>query len=128
MRIGTDIISVARIEEMIARHGARFQTKFFSAEERAYCDAKAYPARHYAGKFAAKEAVAKVLRIGWDRGFAWSDIRILNASDGAPTASLAGIPAEFAREQGLSDGRFEVSVSHCDEYATATAIWWPVGG
>lgn len=111
---------------MLERHGTTFTERFFSADERAYCERKAHPARHYAGKLAAKEAVAKVLRITWNLGFSWADIRVVNGPDGAPTVELRGVPDRFAEESGLRMGRFDVSVSHCDEYATATAIWWPV--
>lgn len=125
MRVGTDIISVARVKRMLGRYGAAFQNRYFSEDERSYCGEKAHPARHFAGKLAAKEAVAKVLRIRWNEGFSWRDIRIPNGPDGAPTVELRAVPERFAREHGLLPGNFDISVSHCDEYATATAIWWP---
>lgn len=122
MRVGTDIISVARVERIVERYGEKFLRAHFAEEEIRYCRGKARPARHFAGKLAGKEAVAKVLRIRWETGFSWSDIRILNDTDGAPLAVLAGIPKRFAQERGFDPRTIQVSVSHCDEYATATAL------
>ena len=59
--IGTDIVSVSRIEKILQQYSDRFIKHVFTDKEKSYCDLKSNPAVHYAGRFAAKEAVKKAL-------------------------------------------------------------------
>ena len=59
--IGTDIVAVSRIQNIIHKHTDRFKKHTFTENEKKYCDLKPNPAIHYAGRFAAKEAIKKAL-------------------------------------------------------------------
>lgn len=119
VRVGTDIVPVARIARL-AERGESFLHKWFTAAELTYCHAKAHPEQHLAARFAAKEAVFKA--VGGDSAgpAPWHDIEIVNAPGGAPGVRLTGAIAVAAAEQHL-DG-IQVSLSHCEDYATATAV------
>ena len=72
MRVGVDLIEIARIERALARDG--FRERVFTESERAYCDGRPNPAQHYAARFAAKEAIGKALGCGVR--FTWREIEI----------------------------------------------------
>src|SRR5437763_16965126 len=76
IRIGTDLIEIARIRRSLGRY-AGFRDRCFTEAERAYCDSRANPAQSYAGRFAGKEAVGKALGFGVARAFAWRDVEIV---------------------------------------------------
>ena len=78
------------------------------------------PSRHFAARFAAKEAVAKALPMAWDGPLPWRSIEIISDPRGAPTVSLGGALRDAAAKAGVGD--IMVSLSHCDEYATACAL------
>lgn len=115
--IGNDIIAVSRIEEVIARHGERFLTRTFTEKEREYCERHRDSTRHYAGRFAAKEAIVKALGTGFIEEVGFLDIEIVNDSLGKPIVTLSPRLREMVGEIDLS-----LSISHCKEYATAVAI------
>ena len=71
---GTDIIEVLRIAQMIERHGDLFINRVYTENEINYCSARKAANQHYAGRWAAKEAVLKALGTGWRRGISWRDI------------------------------------------------------
>jgi holo-[acyl-carrier protein] synthase len=108
--IGIDIIEIERVARAVAN--PRFRERVFTAAEREYCDACAN-AERYAGRFAAKEAIAKALGAGLN----WKDVEILCAPSGAPVPRLSGKAAER-----LGDRRLHVSISHCRAYAVAQAV------
>jgi holo-[acyl-carrier protein] synthase len=118
--LGTDIVTVARIEELIARRGEAFLTKWFSEAEIAYCNAKARPAQHFAARVAAKEAVVKSLEFEWDGPVVWSSIEIVPGPHTAPRVRLSGRARDIARRRGVTE--VSVSLSHCGEFATAVAL------
>jgi holo-[acyl-carrier protein] synthase len=115
--IGTDIIEVKRIEAAINRQGQRFLDHIFSSEEQAYCLRYRDAARHFAGRFAAKEAVAKALSTGFRYGIGWLDIEISNSETGQPYATLSLKLNELAGWPSL-----HLSISHCHDYATAFVV------
>jgi holo-[acyl-carrier protein] synthase len=105
----------------LAREGGpRFLQRWFTPAEIAYCSSKAFPARHLAARFAAKEAVLKALRAPWTGPLPWRCIEILRDPAGLPCVRLTGAAERLAAQSGLQV--VEVSLSHTDEYATATAI------
>lgn len=115
--VGNDIIEVSRIKKVWQRHGVRFLDKLFTPKEQAYClSKKAFPERHIAGRFAAKEAVAKALGTGFGP-ISWLDLEILNDSSGKPIVTVSPHVAE-----NYGSPQFLLSISHCHEYATAVAI------
>jgi len=73
---GIDLVDCPRIEEMIKRHGRRFVNRVFTATEQAYADANKDRVEKLAGRFAAKEAILKLMGTGWRGKIAWTDIEV----------------------------------------------------
>jgi len=87
--IGSDIVEVSRIKRLRETYGNRFLQKVFTRGETAYCESKTRPEIHYAGRFAAKEAIAKAIyQSGHNTVIPLSDIEILNDAEGRPQVSL----------------------------------------
>ena len=118
--IGTDITEVLRIAQMIERHGELFVGRVYTAAEIDYCRSRRMATQHFAGRWAAKEAVLKALGTGWRRGISWRDIEIRNGPGGRPQAFLRGGTQEIAERLGI--GCVLVSISHCRSHATAYAV------
>jgi holo-[acyl-carrier protein] synthase len=116
--LGTDIIEIDRMRQSIERHGVHFLNRLFSQKEQDYCYKYKDPVPHFAGRFAAKEAIAKALGTGFGAQIAWHDIEILNNDAGQPIVLIA----EALRIR-FDSPRLLVSISHCISHATATAIW-----
>ena len=118
---GIDIVETARIRRSVEEHGQRFLDRVYTPAEQAYCarNAKRYY-EHLAGRFAAKEAVLKVLGTGWRGGIAWTDIEILPEPSGQPKIVLSGECLRIATELGIRT--WHVSISHIETHATASAI------
>jgi holo-[acyl-carrier protein] synthase len=118
---GIDIVETARIRRLIDEHGAHFLDRVFTAAEQAYCNAsRKRSLEHFAGRFAAKEAVLKVLGTGWRGGIAWTDIEVVKEPSGQPQIRLTGECARIADERGIT--RWHISISHIETHATASAI------
>lgn len=115
--IGTDIIEVRRIEQAISKFGQRFLDRLFHEEEQIYCKRHCDSARHFAGRFAAKEAIVKALGIGFRDGINWLDISISNDLYGKPSVNLSKKLQHIFHSPHLL-----ISISHCKEYAVAFAI------
>jgi holo-[acyl-carrier protein] synthase len=115
--LGVDICEIARMERALARHPA-MRRRVFTAEEIAYCDAKARPAESYAGRFAAREAVIKAL--GGYSGKRWQDISVTRHPSGRPVILLAGAAKERADRLGVSD--VLVALTHEKTNAVAFAV------
>jgi len=110
--IGTDIIEVSRIRRALELTD-RFAARVFTAAEREYCMLGRRPALRFAGRFAAKEAVAKSL----GTGLSWSDVEILADASGGPIVRFLNEAAAL-----IGDRRVIVSISHCRSYAVAYAV------
>src|SRR3982751_5821336 len=102
--IGTDIIECLRIAKMIERHGELFLTLVYTAHEIEYCTARKASTQHYAGRFAAKEAVLKALGTGWTRGIQWRDIEVKNEMGGRPVITPSGAGADPCEKKRISEG------------------------
>jgi holo-[acyl-carrier protein] synthase len=119
--IGVDLVELDRIRDAFKRWGDRFCERVFLDAEREYCDAQAAPHRHYAGRFAVKEAVAKAFGTGIGDPIAWRDIEVVrDAASGAPSVRLRGRARETARRRGVT--RIHVSLSHSHHLAVAQAL------
>jgi holo-[acyl-carrier protein] synthase len=118
--VGTDIVAVSRIEALIRDRGSTFLERWFTPVEIAYCTAKAVPSRHFAARIAAKEAVVKALPLAWEGPLPWRSVEIVNEAGGKPVVRLSGRVLAAARQAGVDAVR--ISMSHCDEYATAIAM------
>lgn len=117
---GIDLIECRRIAEVMERHGERFVQRILTPHERAYVQGKRNPIPHLAGRFAAKEAILKVIGTGWRGRICWRDMEIINDSAGQPQVTLTGESARIARTRGIL--RVVVSITHTSEYAAASAI------
>ncbi|GIW79021.1 MAG: holo-[acyl-carrier-protein] synthase [Gemmatales bacterium] len=118
--IGTDIVECLRIGRMIEQYGELFLRRVFTDREIRYCQMRKRATEHFAGRWAAKEAIVKALGTGIRRGFSWTDLEICNNYDGAPSVQLRGAAKEQMEK--LDVARILVSISHCRAYATAYAI------
>ena len=118
--LGTDIIECERIARMLTRHGERFTNHVYTDEEVRYCSGKKVTEQHFAGRWAAKEAVLKAFGTGWIAGIAWRDVEIVIQPGGKPAVRLHRGAAEKAAELGIAE--VLISISHCKSHATATAI------
>lgn len=112
------MVEIARIERAVARLGDRFLNRVFTEEERRYCRGRG---PQLAARFAAKEAVGKILGTGlWNEGVAWQHIAIVNESSGKPRLVLTGEAALRAEQAGLR--QWSVSLSHSRGDAIAFVI------
>ena len=116
MKVGVDLIEIERIRRALERHGDLFKERCFTDAERAYCDSKPNPPQHYAGRFAAKEAVGKALGVGVH--FTWKEIEIRGRPK--PGVYLSGRTAAVAERLGAA--RIDVSMTHSRELAAAVAV------
>ncbi len=114
--LGIDIVKVERIRAAMARFGDRFSRRVLTDAERRYVRDRA---ETFAGRWAAKEAVSKVLGLGV-RGIGWRDIEVVRLPTGQPSIELHGRAAQRAQQLGM--GRIAVSITHEAEYAVAIAF------
>jgi holo-[acyl-carrier protein] synthase len=113
---GVDLIEIARIEEVVARHGKHYLERIFTPAELEYCGKRA---ESLAGRFAAKEAVAKALGCGIG-DVAWQEIEILGDEQHAPALTLRGAAESKAKELGLTN--WSVSISHSQSHSVAFVV------
>lgn len=118
--VGLDLTRIDRLEAAHARRGDRLLQRLFTAGERAYCEAKKERFQSYAGRFAVKEAVMKVLGTGWARGVRWVDIEVVRERGSAPKCVLHGRSAEIARARGIDS--IHVAITHDAGIAAAVAV------
>lgn len=118
--LGTDIVEVSRIGRMIEQHGDSFVNRIFTPGEIAYCQQRKFAAEPFAGRWAAKEAVMKALGTGFIQGTHFQEIEVITEESGRPRVVLHGSTADLAKQLGIDE--ILVTMSHCREYATATAI------
>ncbi len=116
--IGNDIIEIERIRKSIDTHGLRLLTKLFTTKEQNYCLKYKDPVPHFAGRFSAKEAIVKALGTGFGEHASWLDIEILNDPSGKPVVHFSS-----NMENRCKGSSILVSISHCQLYVTAFAIW-----
>ncbi len=115
MRVGLDVIEIARIRRALERYPG-FRARCFTDAEQAYCDSRPNPPQHYAARFAAKEAVGKALGSGvW---FTWKEIEIRGRPK--PGVHLSGRTKAWAERVGA--GRIDVSMTHSRELAAAICV------
>ena len=118
-RVGVDLVRVERIGRLLAEHPGRVH-ELFTPREIAYCRRKRQYKVHFAGRFAAKEAVLKALGAGLGRQMRWTDVEVVNGPLGKPGVSLRGEVAASAARRGLAG--IDVSLSHSAGLAIAGAV------
>ena len=117
---GVDIIEIERIRHSLEKYASQFQNKIFTTAEIEYCSTKADPARHFAARFAVKEAVSKCLGTGIGEALGWKDIETTNDPAGRPVLHLNGKGQELFDRLKLK--AVHISISHAQTYAVAQAI------
>lgn len=117
---GIDLVDCPRIEEMINRHGQRFIGRVFTAAEKAYAEKNKNSVEKYSGRFAAKEAILKLMGTGWRGKIAWTDIEIINNNKGQPKVTLYGEVKSIADKLGIS--QVSISITHTANFAIASAV------
>ncbi|MSP82144.1 MAG: holo-ACP synthase [Alphaproteobacteria bacterium] len=120
--IGSDIIDIRRIERTLARYGARFVERVFTAEERRKADSRANPAATYAKRFAAKEACAKALGTGFRDNVFWRDLAVVNLPSGKPTMRLSNGAKRRLDAITPPGMRAQIDLTITDEHPTAQAV------
>jgi holo-[acyl-carrier protein] synthase len=117
MRIlcGTDIIEIDRIRKSIEKNGDKFLNSVYTAKEIEYCEGrKNAKYNHYAGRFAAKEAIYKAISqlLPEKFGISWKDVQVVNDENGNPKIEFLNITFNQIKST-------DISISHCQEYAVA---------
>ena|SRR5947209_2454595 len=114
MRVGLDLLEIARLERALARR-PRLADRLFTPDERAFAAARARPGQHLAARFCAKEAVAKALGL---ESWSWQDVEVVSTG-AAPAVRLRGAAAARAAELGVE---ISLSLTHTGSDAAAVAV------
>ena len=117
---GIDLVDFPRIEEMVKRHGERFLDRVFTVSEQQYANSNKNGIEKLAGRFAAKEAVMKLVGTGWRGKIAWTDIEVVNTETGQPEVRLSGEVKKIADKLGIT--QISVSITHTANFAIASAV------
>ena len=115
-------MDVERFERVVSRRPERWKARVFSDGEWARAEARADTMAVLAARFAAKEAVFKVLGTGWGQGVAWKDVEVVGGGRTAPSLALYGKARELAQARGLT---MALSISHAGDMASAVVIGYP---
>jgi holo-[acyl-carrier protein] synthase len=117
--LGCDLIDVDRIQGVLTKHGDRFLRRVFTEEEQAYCSTLKYPYKHYAARWAAKEAVSKCFTTGIGEHLHWTSVSVYHGMRKEPLVRLDEKAAALLKEVGAT--HVWVSLSHTDTHAMAVA-------
>lgn len=120
--VGSDLVDVRRIDEVLRRHGERFLNRIFTAEERAKAERRANRVETYAKRFAAKEACSKALGTGFRSGVFWRDMGVVNLPSGRPTMRLTGGALQRLESMIPSGYEARIDVTLTDEGPLAQAL------
>ena len=118
--IGTEIVECLRVGRMIEQHGEMFLQRVYTEREIRYCQGRKRKIEHFAGRWAAKEAVLKCLGTAGRKALCWTDVEVRPGNNGKPTVLLCGAARDAA--QRLRVGDIFLSIAHCRAYATAYAV------
>ena len=120
--LGSDLIDIRRIEKSIERFGDRFIERIFTDIERAKSDKRAQRAASYAKRFAAKEACAKALGTGLNKGVFWRDMGVINLPGGKPTLKLTNGALRRLNEITPAGHTAVIDLTITDDFPLAQAI------
>jgi holo-[acyl-carrier protein] synthase len=118
--IGVDLIEVERIQHSLDRFGERFMKRVFTEGEITYCQSMKFPARHFAARFAAKEAVSKAFGTGIGKAMSWRDIDVHKKESGEPFLVLHGGADKLAKAHAMRGAW--ISLSHTEHHAVAMIV------
>jgi len=121
--IGTDIVNIKRIEQLLKKRDVKFKNKIFSKKEISYCEKRIDSSSFYAKRFAAKEAFSKALGTGIRKGVNLKNIEILNNAYGKPYILLKGNLAQYLKKK-IRNKNYYIHLSLSDDrpWAQATVI------
>lgn len=117
--LGCDIVETERIKGVLAKHGERFLKRVFTEEERAYCDSLKYPHKHYAARWAAKEAVSKCFTTGIGEHLEWTSVSVYHGMRHEPLVRLDAKAQALLIQVGAT--HVMLTLSHIDSHAMAVA-------
>jgi holo-[acyl-carrier protein] synthase len=117
--LGADVIEVERIRGVLERQGERFLARVFTEEERAYCSKMAQPHKHYAARFAAKEAVSKCFTTGIGAELGWRSVSVYHGERHQPLVRLDEKGAALLASVGAT--HVMLTLSHTETVAVAVA-------
>ncbi len=117
---GIDLVDFGRVEEMINRHGNHCLDRIWTQTEQQQANEMKNRIERLAGRFAAKEAVLKLLGTGWRGKIAWTDIEIVNNHLGQPQVKLSGEVKRIALQKGADD--ISISITHTANFVIASAV------
>ena len=117
---GVDLVEVPRVKRMIEKYGDRFVQRVFTKSEIEYCKDKKRKYEHFAARFAAKEAVLKLVGTGLVKGTSWADVEIGRGKNGKPSVMTKGNVSKKIKTLGIN--QISISLSHTAGYAIAFAV------
>lgn len=117
--LGCDLIETERIRNVLEKHGERFLKRVFTPEEQAYCGGLKHPHKHYAARWAAKEAVAKAFTTGIGEHLDWTSVSVYHGSRKEPLVRLDAKGMALLQQVGAT--HVWLTLSHIDSHAMAVA-------
>ena len=117
---GIDLVDFDRIESMIQRHESRFMNRIFTDREQSDAEAVHNNIEKLAGRFAAKEAILKLIGTGWRGKIKWTEIEVINNPMGQPEVTVSGEVKKIADSLGIS--QITLSITHTSNFAIASAV------
>ena len=117
--LGCDLIEVERIHKVLEKHGDRFLKRVFTDEEKAYCSSVKHPHKHYAARWAAKEAVSKCFTTGIGSHLDWTSVSVYHGSRKEPLVRLDAKATALLHEVGAT--HVWLTLSHTETHAMAVA-------
>lgn len=117
---GIDLVECSRIAHVVENHGRRFLDRVLTPAEQELAKRYKNPIPFIAGRWAAKEAILKMIGTGWRGKIAWTDMEILPDKQGQPHVTLTAETARIAKQKGIS--RVLLSITHTEHQAAASAI------
>ena len=115
--VGTDIVRVARMQDSLQLHGEKFARRILSDNELSDFSTSKSPAHFLAKRFAAKEATAKAMGIGFSRGMSLTHIGVGHDDNGKPVLEFSARAEELCKELGI--GQSYISIADEDDHAVA---------
>jgi holo-[acyl-carrier protein] synthase len=116
--IGVDVVDVERMKFALERT-PRIRQRLFTEQEITYCEKFRFAERHYAGRWAAKEAVTKALGCGLIQ---WNGVEVLRLPRQAPTVCIFGKIERFAEMIGVRQDELHISITHSELSAVAVCV------
>ena len=117
---GIDLVDFDRLRKLLNNHSERAMDRLFTTQEQADSHKLKDPIERLAGRFAAKEAVMKLISTGWRDGIAWTDIEVVNDPLGQPLVQISGKVKEIADQKGIE--QITLSITHTSNFAIASAV------